>query len=66
MAGLVGALRDFASLDEAELQKFDLRMGLNSTLSLIHREKIGNAQVVKDYEEIPPVYCRPQQINQVS
>ncbi len=22
-------------------------------------------RVLKDYEEIPPVYCRPQQINQV-
>ena len=65
MAGLVGALRDFASLDEAEMQKFDLHTGLDSTLSLIHREKIGNAQVVKDYEEIPPIYCRAQQINQV-
>ena len=65
MAGLVGALRDFASLDEAEMQKFDLRTGLDSTLSLIHREKIGNAQVVKDYEEIPPIYCRAQQVNQV-
>ena len=65
MAGLVGALRDFASLDEAEMQKIDLRAGLDSTLSLIHGEKIGGVRVVKDYDEIPGIYCRPQQINQV-
>ena len=65
MAGLVGALRDFASLDEAEFQETDLRAGLDSTLSLIHRDKIGRVHVVKDYQEIPPVYCRPRQINQV-
>ena len=65
MAGLVGALRDFASLDEVELQKTDLRAGLDATLALIHGDKIGSVRVLKDYEEIPPVYCRPQQINQV-
>jgi signal transduction histidine kinase len=65
IANLVDALRDFARLDEAEEKYADLRDGLESTLALIDPTKLGETRVVKDFSEIPPVRCRPKELNQV-
>ncbi len=65
IVSIVGSLRNFARLDEAEFQSADLREGLDSTLTLIRHELKNRINVVKDYEDIPPVLCHPNQINQV-
>lgn len=65
IVGIVGSLRNFARLDEAELQVADLHEGLDSTLTLVHHELKNRITIVKDYGEIPPVSCHPNQINQV-
>lgn len=65
IVGIVGSLRNFARLDEAELQVADLHEGLDSTLTLVHHELKNRIEVVKEYGEIPPVRCHPNQINQV-
>jgi two-component system NtrC family sensor kinase len=62
---IVSSLRNFARLDEAELQVADLHLGLESTLTLVHHELKNRIQVVKNYGDIPPVRCHPNQINQV-
>jgi two-component system NtrC family sensor kinase len=65
IVGIVGSLRSFARLDESELQVADLHEGLDSTLTLVHHELKNRIEVVKDYGDIPPIRCHPNQINQV-
>ena len=65
IVAIVGSLRNFARLDEADLKTADLHEGLDSTLTLVHHELKNSAEVIKDYGEIPPIRCHPNQINQV-
>ena len=65
ITGIVGSLRDFARLDEAELQRADLCEGLESTLALIDRDKMGAVELVKELSDLPPLLCRPKELNQV-
>ncbi len=65
IVGIVGSLRNFARLDQADLQIANLHDGLDSTLTLVHHELKNRVQVIKEYGDIPPVRCHPNQINQV-
>ena len=65
ISGVVQSLKNFARLDEAEVQKADVRNGLDSTLALILPETKGNAEVIKEYEDVPLIFCRPKELNQV-
>jgi PAS domain S-box-containing protein len=65
IAKIVRSLKNFARLDEAEFQKADIHEGLDSTLTLVHHELRNRAVVVKDYGNLPLVYCSPNQLNQV-
>ena len=62
---IVSSLRNFARLDEAELQEADLHEGLDSTLTLLHHELKNTVEVVREYGEIPSLLCYPQELNQV-
>jgi PAS domain S-box-containing protein len=62
---IVSSLRNFARLDEAELQMADLHQGIESTLTLVRHELKNRIQVVKNYGDVPPIRCHPNQINQV-
>ena len=62
---IVHTLRNFARLDEAERKRADLHEGIDSTLTLVgHRLKDG-ITVVKEYGDVEPIYCYPNQLNQV-
>lgn len=61
---LVLNLKDFSRLDRTKVAKVDLREGLESTLK-IARNLVKTKQVIKRFEDIPPVSCSPSQINQV-
>ncbi len=65
IVSIVGSLRNFARLDEADLQIADLHEGLDSTLTLVHHELKNRITVIKEYGDIKPVRCHPNQINQV-
>jgi len=65
IAKLVGSLKNFARLDEAEFQKADIHEGLDSTMTLIHHELKNKVEVLKEYGEIPNIFCYPNQLNQV-
>ncbi len=65
MADVVASLKNFARLDEADVQRTDIRRGLDSTLALITDETKRNARVVKDYGDVPDIECRPRELNQV-
>ena len=62
---IVTTLRNFARLDEADLKTADLHEGLESTLTLVRHELKNRVRVVKQYGDIPPIRCHPNQINQV-
>ena len=65
ITNLVASLKEFARLDEAEIQRADLRTGLDTTLSLIESNTKGQTEVVREYGEIPEIESRPKELNQV-
>lgn len=65
IVAIVSSLRNFARLDEADFQNADLRVGLDSTLTLVRHELKNRISVVKEYADIPPIRCHPNQVNQV-
>src|SRR5262249_9315141 len=65
IANIVRSLRNFARLDEAEYQRASLREGLESTLTLLEGELKDRIMVIKEFNEIPEMFCFPGQLNQV-
>jgi two-component system NtrC family sensor kinase len=62
---IVGDLKDFAHPGEQELVAVDINQGLDTTINIVWNEIKYKANLIKDYGDIPPVICYPQQINQV-
>jgi PAS domain S-box-containing protein len=65
IVGIVGSLRNFARLDEAERKTADLHEGIDSTLTLLRHQTKNRIEVVKDYGELQRADCYPNQLNQV-
>ena len=62
---IVLSLRNFSRLDEAEMKEVDIHEGIDSTVLILnHRLKEG-LEVIKNYEDLPMIYCYPAQLNQV-
>lgn len=62
---IVKSLKNFAHLDEANYQQADIHIGIENTLVLIrHRIKDG-IDIVKQFGNIPKIWCYPSQLNQV-
>lgn len=64
MVKLVDSLGTFGRPDRAERDRVDLRDGLEGTLTVLAHELKG-IDVVRDLDEIPPVECYPNRLNQV-
>ncbi|MEM8639371.1 MAG: ATP-binding protein [Cyanobacteria bacterium P01_G01_bin.54] len=62
---IVKSLRNFSRLDEAEVKDVDLHEGLDSTLVILGSKIKQGVEIIKDYGEIPLIYCYPSQLNQV-
>lgn len=66
---IVLSLRNFSRLDEAELKEVDLHEGIeNALLILNNRLQQGEKpqiEIVKEYDNLPKVYCYPGKLNQV-
>jgi signal transduction histidine kinase len=63
-------LRNFSRLEQAEMKQVDIHEGLDNTLVILaHRLKATPnrraIEVVKDYDNLPPVQCYAGQLNQV-
>ncbi len=58
-------LKSFSHVSEQEWQWADLQQGLDSTLNIVWNELKYKCKVIKEYEEIPRVYCLISQLNQV-
>ena len=62
---IVQDLKSFSRIDDAEQKRADLKECLESTIGIAWNEIKYVATLTKDYSEIPPVLCYPQQLNQV-
>jgi two-component system NtrC family sensor kinase len=62
---IVQGLKDFSRVGETGWLWADLHQGLESTLKIVRNEVKYKAEVLRDFGELPPVYCIPSQINQV-
>jgi signal transduction histidine kinase len=62
---IVGSLKNFARLDEAELKKADIHEGIESTLTIVQHQLKNRIRVEKQFGNIPLVECYPNRLNQV-
>jgi PAS domain S-box-containing protein len=58
-------LKNFSRVGEQEWQEADLHEGMDSTLNIVWNDLKYKAKVVKEYAEIPHVFCLISQLNQV-
>ena len=65
VAAIVESLKNFARLDQAELQSVDLHEGIDSTLTLLQHLIKDRIEIVRNYGPLPEVACYASQINQV-
>jgi PAS domain S-box-containing protein len=62
---IVQDLKNFSRVGEQEWQEADLHQGIDSTLNIVWNELKYKAKVVKEYGDIPHVFCLISQLNQV-
>ena len=62
---IIRSLKTFARLDASELDKADIHEGIESTLTLLHHELKNKTEVIRNYGDVPRIYCYPQELNQV-
>jgi len=65
VAELVGTLKSFANLDQADLQRADPVRGLESALMVLRGELGDSIKVVRDYDDVPEITCYPADLNQM-
>jgi signal transduction histidine kinase len=64
---IVGAVKSYAYLDQAPVQRIDVRKGLDDTLVILrHKLKEGGIEVTRDYDpELPEIEAWGSELNQV-
>ncbi|NEQ42773.1 MAG: PAS domain S-box protein [Leptolyngbya sp. SIOISBB] len=67
---IVGSLKNFSRLDEAEFKEADIHAGIDSTLLILENRIKATPErpaihIEKDYGDLPLVKCYPGQLNQV-
>ena len=64
---IVKDLRDFARLDESDMQEASINDGVQSTVTIVrgHAKKRGVVLVVELFEDLPLVTCNLAKVNQV-
>jgi len=66
IAKIIQAMRDFSRSDMAEdFCWANINTGLEATLVIARNEYRYNAEIVKNFGELPEIYCMLQQLNQV-
>jgi two-component system, NtrC family, sensor kinase len=62
---LVQSLKDFSRLDRAKEDSFDVREGIEKTLTITHNLWKYGVEVVREFDDVPEILCSPSKINQV-
>ena len=65
IADIVKSLKRFVRLDEAQFQETDINKEIDLTLKLLEHETKNYISIIKNYSQLPPVYCSVNMINQV-
>ncbi|HIK04869.1 MAG TPA: PAS domain-containing protein [Trichormus sp. M33_DOE_039] len=70
VAEIVQSLRNFSRLDEAKFKLVDIHEGLEATLMMLQSRlqlitHNSSIEVIREYSELPLIYCSPGQLNQV-
>ena len=65
VADIVRAMKEFAHPDQKEKVAANLNRALSSTLTVAKNEVKYVAEVVTDFQELPPVFCHLGDLNQV-
>ncbi|MEM9622069.1 MAG: ATP-binding protein [Pseudomonadota bacterium] len=62
---LVQSLKDFSRLDRMADDRFDVREGVEKTLTITRNLLKSGVTVEKDFQDVPEIYCSPSRLNQV-
>jgi len=63
---IIFALKSYAHYDHTEsLVEADLTEGIETVLTLCHNQLKYGVEVIRNYEELSPVLCYPDELNQV-
>ncbi|MCE1241317.1 MAG: PAS domain S-box protein [Azonexaceae bacterium] len=62
---IVQDLKTFSRVGEQEWQEADLHQGIDSTLNIVWNELKYKCRIVKEYGDLPAVFCLISQLNQV-
>lgn len=67
---IVGSLRNFSRLDEAQRKQVDIHEGIENTLFILQQRlklqpERSEIQVIREYGQLPRVECYPGELNQV-
>ncbi|TVS10048.1 MAG: hypothetical protein EA417_19540 [Gammaproteobacteria bacterium] len=65
IAELVQSLKDFSRMDRADVERFDVRDGLEKTLTITRSTHKHGVEVIRDFADVPLIHCAPSKINQV-
>jgi len=63
---IVGSVKSYAYLDQAPVQRIDVRKGLEDTLVILRHKLKGGIEVTRDYDpELPEIEAWGSELNQV-
>ena len=62
---IVGSLQSFSHMDESKLQPADIHECIESTLVILNNCLKSDIEVIKNYGDLPSVYCYSGQLSQV-
>lgn len=62
---IVQGLKNFSRIDQAERLVADINECLDTTINIVWNELKYKCEVKKEYGELPPTVCNPQQLNQM-
>jgi len=63
---IVGAVKSYAYLDQAPVQRIDVRKGLDDTLVILRQKLKGGIDVTRDYDpDLPPIEGFGSELNQI-
>ena len=65
LAEILARLQKFVRVDAAEMETIDIHQSIESTLALVGAQWPDGVVIVKDFGEVPPIDCRPAELNQV-
>lgn len=62
---IVRALKYYSHLDQASFSEADIIESLENTLIIMHHQIKHGIEVIRNYKEIPRIYCNIDELNQV-